>query len=169
MALALAVTANLFALAALGPWSERIANAGMLRRLAVALGATAFVLLPLLVCIARLARHRFFSAEDIDGGGLGNASREAAVLQAILQNTLEQTVLAAGSYLAWAAVMPASTLAVIPAACMLFLAGRLAFTRGYRSGAPSRAFGFALTFYPSAIMLITILAFAAVATLDHIT
>jgi hypothetical protein len=31
--------------------------------------------------------------------------------------------------------------------------------RGIAAGAPARALGFALTFYPSALMLLTILAF----------
>src|SRR3954464_2125424 len=44
--------------------------------------------------IGLLARHRFFTPEDIDGGGLTKGTPQAQVLQSTLQNTLEQTVLA---------------------------------------------------------------------------
>ena len=50
--------------------------------------------------------------------------------------------------------MPPAQLAVIPAAAVLFALGRLLFWRGYAGGAPSRALGFGLTFYPTALMLI---------------
>jgi hypothetical protein len=73
-----------------------------------------------------------------------------------LQNTLEQTVLAFLVHLAWATVMPVSRVSVIPAATLLFLFGRVLFTWRYRGGAPARALGFALTFYPSVLMLIII-------------
>jgi hypothetical protein len=44
--------------------------------------------------------------------------------------------------------------AVIAALVCLFAAGRLLFWAGYRRGAKGRAFGFALTFYPSALALL---------------
>ena len=50
--------------------------------------------------------------------------------------------------------MPVSWMSAIPAAVILFLCGRVLFVRGYRGGAPSRAVGFALTYYPSVLMLI---------------
>jgi hypothetical protein len=125
-------------------------------RLAFALQADAFLALWLGVSIGLLARHRFFTPEDIDGGGLSRGSETANVLQATLQNTLEQTVLAVLVHLAWATVMPVSWIAAIPAATILFLTGRVLFVRGYRGGAPSRAVGFALTFYPSILMLVIV-------------
>ena len=110
----------------------------------------------LALSIGRLARHRFFTPEDIDGGGLTQGTQAANVLQAGLQNTLEQTVLAVLVHAIWAAVMPASWISAIPFAVVLFLCGRIMFVRGYSGGAPSRALGFALTFYPSVLMLLLI-------------
>ena len=125
-------------------------------RLAFALCADTFIALWLGVSIGLLARHRFFTPEDIDGGGLTRGSETANVMQATLQNTLEQTVLAVLVHLAWATLMPASWIMAIPAAVMLFVSGRVLFARGYRGGASSRAFGFALTFYPSVLMLVLV-------------
>jgi len=125
-------------------------------RLAFALRADAFIALWLGISIALLARHRFFTPEDIDGGGLTRGTETANVLQSTLQNTLEQTVLAVLVHLAWASLMPVTWISAIPAAVALFFFGRVLFLRGYRGGAPSRAIGFALTFYPSMLMLILV-------------
>lgn len=125
-------------------------------RLAFALWADTFIALWLAVSIALLARHRFFTPEDIDGGGLSQGSETAKVLQATLQNTLEQSVLAVLVHLAWATLMPVSWIAAIPSAVVLFLLGRVLFLSGYRGGAPSRAVGFALTFYPTLLMLVLV-------------
>ena len=110
-------------------------------RIAFALRADAFLALWLGISIGLLARHRFFSPEDIDGGGLIPGTETANILQATLQNTLEQTVLAVLVHLEWAALMPVSWMSAIPAAVVLFLCGRVLFVRGYRGGAPSRASG----------------------------
>ena len=128
------------------------ASAG--ERLAFAIGADAFIALWLAISIGLLARHRFFTPEDIDGGGLSRGSETAKVLQSTLQNTLEQSVLAVLTHLAWSILMPVSWISAIPAAVLLFLCGRVLFVRGYRGGAPSRAVGFALTYYPSVLMLV---------------
>jgi hypothetical protein len=125
-------------------------------RLAVAIWADAFIALWLGISVGLLARHRFFSPEDIDGGGLSRGSETANILQSTLQNTLEQSVLAVLAHLAWSILMPVSWISAIPAAVFLFLCGRVLFVRGYRGGAPSRAVGFALTFYPSMLMLILV-------------
>lgn len=50
--------------------------------------------------------------------------------------------------------MPPAWQAVVPAAAILFVFGRIAFVAGYARGAPARAFGFALTFYPTVFMLL---------------
>jgi hypothetical protein len=68
------------------------ASAG--ERLAFAIRADAFIALWLAISIGLLARHRFFTPEDIDGGGLSRGSETANVLQSTLQNTLEQSVIA---------------------------------------------------------------------------
>ena len=125
-------------------------------RLAFAISADAFIALWLGISVGLLARHRFFTPEDIDGGGLSRGSETANVLQSTLQNTLEQSVLAVLVHLAWSILMPVSWISAIPAAVLLFLCGRVLFVRGYRGGAPSRALGFALTYYPSVLMLILV-------------
>lgn len=107
--------------------------------------------------IALLARHRFFTPEDIDGGGLTRGTPQAQVLQATLQNTLEQTVLGLAIHLIWAVVMPHSWQAAVPVAAILFFIGRILFWHGYAHGAPARALGFTLTFYPSVVMFVLIL------------
>ena len=131
-------------------------EATVAERLAFALWADVFIALWLGISIALLARHRFFTPEDIDGGGLTRGSETANILQATLQNTLEQTVLAVLVHLTWAILMPVSWMSAIPAAVVLFLCGRVLFLLGYRGGAPSRALGFALTYYPSVLMLIIV-------------
>ena len=110
----------------------------------------------LAINIALLARHRFFTPDDIDGGGLSKGTPTAQILQATLQNTLEQTVLALAVHAVWSSVMPPTWQLAIPAASILFIVGRILFWRGYASGAPARALGFGLTFYPSLVMLLAI-------------
>jgi hypothetical protein len=115
-----------------------------------------FLLLPalaLFIAIARLAKHRFFSFEDIDGSALGAGTEQAKLLQALLQNTLEQTSLAVPVYLAALFSAPVPIRAAVPACACAFLVGRMLFFIAYRRGAVARSFGFALTFYPTAILL----------------
>ncbi len=126
---------------------------GMSQRLEVALKASLVPALCLLIAIGRLANHRFLTPEDIDGSGLTVGTRQAKILQALLQNTLEQTVLAILVYLAWALLLPATWLSAVPAAAIAFALGRAMFFVRYQQGAAGRAFGFALTFYPTAAML----------------
>ena len=109
--------------------------------------------------IGRLAKHRFFTPEDIDGGGLSKGTVKASILQSLLQNTLEQTLLATLVYCAWSIVMPATWLSVVPIASLAFGLGRVLFFRGYKNGAASRAIGFTLSFYPSIMMLIGIVGY----------
>ena len=115
----------------------------------------------LLVCIARLAAHRFFTPEDIHGSGLTGGTERAKLLQSLLQNTLEQCCLAIPVYLATAILAPASLLPVVPTAAVMFLVGRGLFFAGYAQGAPSRAYGFALTFYPTLLLLVLLLVLGA--------
>lgn len=124
--------------------------------------AIQFLLLPaifIVVSVGRLAKHRFFSPEDIDGGGFSEDTERAKILQSLLQNTLEQFCIASSVYLAWAVIMPGQTFAVIPLAAIVFSIGRILFFAGYNSGAPFRPLGFTLTFYPSIAMLICMLGY----------
>ena len=126
-------------------------------RIARALTWDTVVLAFLVFSIGRLAQHRFFTPDDIDGSGLTQGTDRARVLQAILQNTLEQSVIAVLAHLAWAATMPPGWQGAIPVAVILYAIGRIAFIRGYTGGAGARAFGFAITFYPTVMMTLTIL------------
>jgi len=112
------------------------------------------------VCIARLAAHRFFTPEDIHGSAVTDGTERAKLLQSLLQNTLEQCCLAIPVYAATAILVPASFLPV-PAAAIMFLVGRLSFFAGYAQGAPARAYGFALTLYPTVLLLVLLLALGA--------
>ncbi len=132
------------------------AEASVGQRLTFALKTDLLLALWLGVSIGLLARPRFFTPEDIDGSGLTQGTERASVLQSTLQNSLEQTVFAVLAHTIWAATMPSSWIAAVPAAAILFLFGRILFTRGYSGGAPSRALGFALTFYPSVLMLVIV-------------
>lgn len=106
----------------------------------------------LFICIARLAKHRFFTPEDINGSALAEGTSRAKLLQALLQNTLEQFALASSVYLVCSITFPSHLLGLIPAAAAMFLVGRVLFYIGYSGGAPSRAFGFAFTFYPTVLL-----------------
>ena len=127
-----------------------------------ALKADLFVFLWLVVAVVRVANVRFFSSEDIQGGGLTKPSKRIAVSLSILQNTQEQALLAVGAHLALASLLEGAELAVIPLLVALFCIGRAAFWFGYAGGAASRAFGFGTTFYPTvaAYALSVILVFA---------
>lgn len=129
-------------------------------RLSVATLSALAPALMLLVCIARLAKHRFFTPEDIHGSAQTSGTQQAQVLQSLLQNTLEQASLAWPAYIAVALFAPGRLLMLVPAAAAMFLIGRMHFFIGYAKGAPARAFGFAFTFYPTAILLLLAVALA---------
>ncbi len=118
------------------------------------------LVIPYLISIGLLAKHRFFTPADIDGSGLTTGTSKAKILQARLQNTLEQFVLATIVYCGWFAFMPLSSIMTIPLASAAFFIGRLLFFMNYEKGAGSRAFGFALTFYPTVVMIISSLVYS---------
>jgi hypothetical protein len=125
-------------------------------RLAVWLGCAAVAGFFLLVSVGRLAGHRFFTPEDIDGGGMSGNTPRAALLQALIQNTLEQTLLAAIAWGAWLWLGPADRGGLVIVFALAFAAGRLLFFAGYARGAPFRALGFTLTFYPSVALYLAL-------------
>jgi len=110
----------------------------------------------LLITIGTLARRRFFSPDDIDGGGLTTETDEAKIHQSILQNTLEQVVLALAVHTMGAVLLPIGWLGVIPVAAVMFSLGRILFWLGYGRGASARAVGFGLTFYPTILIFVLI-------------
>jgi len=122
-------------------------------RLAWGLQWAVLPILTLMISVMRVANHRFSTPEDIDGSGLTIGTSRILVLRAILQNTLEQSLLAVAAYSIWAAVMPHSWLRAIPVAAALFVVGRILFASGYERGAAGRATGFGLTAYPTFGML----------------
>jgi uncharacterized membrane protein YecN with MAPEG domain len=126
-------------------------------RIVISIKSAMLPALFLAISVGRVAKHRFFTPEDIDGGGLSRGTEKAIILQSLLQNTLEQFCIALVVYLAWALIMPAAWMSVVPLAAITFGLGRIMFFAGYKNGAPSRAIGFALSFYPSIIMLVCII------------
>ena len=151
-----AITVVAGPIAILANFFSPVSDASVAERIAYTLRVDTLIAICLAVSIGRLARHRFFTPDDIDGGGLTQGTSQAKVLQSSLQNTLEQTVLAVIVHLIWAVSVPLAWMPVIPAAAILFVIGRVLFARGYGGGAPARALGFALTFYPSMLMLIVV-------------
>ncbi|QYE35433.1 MAPEG family protein [Polymorphobacter sp. PAMC 29334] len=118
-------------------------------RIAFALRCDVFVFVWVVAMIARIAALRFFSPAEIDSSGTSTPSPQVTNARAVLQNTLEQVVIAAPAHLALATLLPARMLVVVPIGVVLFGIGRALFWAGFARGAAARAFGFALTFYPT--------------------
>ena len=129
------------------------ADLPLAERLAYALKADLFLLLWLAGCVRAVSGGRFHSPEDIGGSARGAPSPQLAIKVAVLQNTLEQTVLASGGLLVLAAVLRGEEMVLIPVLAALFLAGRVAFALGYGRGRTGRAFGMALTAAPIIVAL----------------
>ena len=124
-------------------------NAGLMESWAHALAWDTLPVACLAISIGRLASHRFFTPADIDGGATSDGTSKARLLQAMLQNTLEQTVLAAVAWLGLAVSVPHAALAFIPAMAGLFVVGRATFWIGYLLAPTARAFGMVMTVVPT--------------------
>jgi hypothetical protein len=124
-------------------------TANVAERLTLALHVDIVVFAWLIAAVANVANRRFFSRDDIHGAGFFPPSERVAVPMALLQNTLEQTVLAMGAHLILATMLMGQELVLLLLLALLFCIGRAAYWAGYRGGAGQRAFGFALTFYPT--------------------
>lgn len=122
----------------------------LLERIVFAIRCDLFVFAWVLATVGAVANMRFGSAVDIDGSAGTTPSERITRARAVLQNTLEQAVLAAPAHLALATLLPTRQLIAIPLAVGLFGVGRIFFWRGFADGAGARAFGFGLTFYPTA-------------------
>ena len=122
----------------------------------LALAATAFapLALSLFLDIARLARHRFAEPLDRNAAATTSVTAKADMLNAILRNTHEQVSFAALVYAIAALMLPSHWTDAVVGCPALFLIGRIVFATGYAKGAGGRAFGFALTFYPSVMLAI---------------
>jgi hypothetical protein len=101
----------------------------------------------LLAMIGRLAQRRFFDDATIDGQDFAPGSG-AWVDQRVLSNTIEQLVLALAIWPFVAVTLGGLVVLVMGVA---FGLSRLAFWIGYHISPPLRAFGFAATFYTTAL------------------
>lgn len=117
-------------------------------RLAFALKADLVLFLWLAGCVGAVSNGRFHSPADIRGSAFDAPSSAIAVRAAVLQNSLEQTVLFFAATLILTALLRGSELVLLPVLICLFLLGRVAFAAGYARAAPGRAFGMALTAAP---------------------
>ena len=117
-------------------------------RIAFALQADLAIFLWLAGCVRAVSKGRFDTPGDIGGSASGPPSPALKVRAAVLQNSLEQTVLAFGAHLILATVLLGSELVLIPLSVVLYLVGRAAFGINYSKGAVARAFGMALTGAP---------------------
>lgn len=114
-------------------------------RIAFALKVSLPVFLWLAWCLRRVSSGRFNVPADRKGAAFGKPTPELAIRIAILQNTLEQTVLVIGALLILAGVLRGPELVLIPLSVALYLFGRVAFDLNYPRGAVARSFGMALT------------------------
>lgn len=147
-AIAIAVTAAALICAYhwLAPhWVGLDGSMPLAERLAFALKWHLPMLLWLAGCVRAVSSGRFRSAADIAGSAYAPPSAAIAVQAAVLQNSLEQTVLAFGANLILATLLQGRELVLLPTLVGLFLIGRVSFAWAYPKGAAARAFGMALT------------------------
>jgi len=121
-------------------------------RLAYVAKCELFAALMLLFGVMAVAGQRFFSRQAIEGQSNG-VSRSLSINLRYIQNTLEQLVLLVIAHMAFAAVAGRDEMRLIPVLVSLFMVGRICFWIGYHQNPVSRAFGFAATFYPTAVMM----------------
>lgn len=152
VALAAAVPAGYFALPVIVTFPE-----SLVERLAFAARASIFVLFCVVVAIGMVSTARRLSPHDIGGSAARAPSEKVAIHVAILQNTLEQAVIAVGLYFALAALLSGPWLSLIPVGVLFFLAGRVLFLRGYARGVEGRALGMTLTMMPTVLGYLLVL------------
>jgi uncharacterized membrane protein YecN with MAPEG domain len=126
---------------------------GTAERLAFALRADGWLLVWLAICVRAVSTGRFQSPSDIAGSASGPPSAALAVRAAVLQNSLEQTVLAVGAHLVLATMLRGPELRLIPLLVALYLIGRVSFAWGYSRRPVARAFGMAVTGVSTVIAL----------------
>lgn len=112
--------------------------------------------LALFVGIGMTANQRFLLPDAIDGQRkVENTAFEINLRYNL--NTLEQAVLAAVAWIGLALVLPVDELGIVARLAVLFGVGRAAFWLGYLYAPWARAFGMALTSYPTFAALIFLL------------
>lgn len=130
-------------------WFGLTNGMAMSDQIAFGLKADLPLLLWLAFCVRVVSKRRFQSAVDRKGSAFGSPSEMIAVPLAVLQNSLEQTVLAFAGHLVLATVLRGPELVLIPLLVAVYLVGRVAFWIGYPYGAARRSFGMALTAAPT--------------------
>ena len=124
-----------------------------LARLQFTIQCDVFATLMLLFGIALVANQRFFSPSAISGDT--SETDESIIINVrYIQNTIEQIILLFITHITLAIVLTSVEMRLIPILVSLFIWGRIFFWVGYHYNPISRAFGFATTFYPTAIALI---------------
>lgn len=151
MLAATVLTAAAFPLA--DHYAPQSTGASTAERLRIAAKTDLFVVAWLAIAISDVARRRFISPLDIKGSSEGAGSPQIRVANAFLQNSLEQVVLAVPAHFALAVFYRGGP-AIVPVFGAFFCVGRLLFWIGYAYGPVARAFGFAISFYPSVAALI---------------
>lgn len=126
-------------------------------RLAFAAQCSAIVLLCVAAAVLNVSTRRRFSPHDIGGAAAGPPGPRIAIAAAVLQNTLEQAVIAVGLYLALASLLGGDWLSLIPVGVAFFVVGRILFLRGYARGVEGRSLGMALTMTPTILGYLLVL------------
>ena len=109
--------------------------------------------LMLMIGIGTVARKRFF------GPGIdGKPTPDLEIDRIYVQNTLEQAFLAVLAHLGLLAHLSPEQLRIIPVLVLLWALGRILFWVGFKMSPTGRAFGFALTFYPTVTAILFSLA-----------
>lgn len=117
-------------------------------------------LLPLIAGIGKVASARFFTnaIDPIAGRG----EHIVAVDLRYITNTVEQLVLHFVGQIVLSTYLHPQNVNIVAVYVFLFIAGRVAFWIGYYNDPIKRAFGFALTFYPSvSVILYCVVCFLA--------
>lgn len=126
-------------------WPVNAALTDSSSRIAYALQANAFAVVPLLIGIIAVGNERFLS-EAIDPT-LNKEGKATKVNGRVVDNTLQQFALFSTGTLALSVNLTAEQMRTIPAAVVVFIVARIAFWVGYRIDPLYRAFGMAATGY----------------------
>ncbi|HSC87054.1 MAG TPA: MAPEG family protein [Polyangiaceae bacterium] len=124
-------------------------------RLAYALQATLFAMLPLFIMIAAVGNSRFLS-EAIDPTRHAE-SRSMEIDGRVVDNTLQQSFVFAIASLALSTVVPVRHLQTVWACAIVFVVARACFWWGYRVNPLYRAPGMAATAYMNLGMMAYVL------------
>ncbi|MFI5297072.1 MAG: MAPEG family protein [Polyangiales bacterium] len=133
-------------------WGPATRAVSLAERLAFGLCCDVWCAAVLALAIGAVTFRRLTSPDAIDGQTSPGGATEIDLR--VLQNTLEQLVLAASAHLAFVVVAPRRFLQVLPVMVGFWVAARLLFFVGYHRGDNARAFGFAATFIPSVGFLV---------------